>query len=57
MSKDHVLIRCEECRNHGKCWKERTAFKPCHIKGCVVGVDDVRMIEAEDDDFLPLKKK
>lgn len=55
MSKDHVLIRCEDCRHHGKCWKE-TRFKSYHVRGCVVGVDDLRMIAAEDDDFLPLKK-
>lgn len=33
---NHELIRCENCRNHGRCKKERTAFKPWHIKGCIV---------------------
>ena len=38
MSRDHDFVRCEDCRNHGRCKKERTAFKPWHIKGCIVEV-------------------
>ena len=27
MSRDHIFVRCENCRYHGKCKKERTAFR------------------------------
>ena len=38
MSRDHIFVRCEECRNHGRCKRERTAFRHYHVKGCFVEV-------------------
>lgn len=41
MKKNHIFVRCEDCRNHGRCKKERTAFRIYHVKGCFVEIKEV----------------
>lgn len=38
MTRDHIFVRCANCRNHGRCKRERTAFRHYHVKGCFVEV-------------------
>ena len=38
MTRDHIFVRCANCRNHGRCKRERTAFRIYHVKGCFVEV-------------------
>ena len=34
---DHTYIRCEDCRNHGKCRREKS-IPSYYVKGCMVEV-------------------
>ena len=34
---DHTYIRCEDCRNHGKCRREKSIPRYM-VKGCMVEV-------------------
>ena len=44
---DHTYIRCEDCRNHGKCRREKSIPRYM-VKGCMVEVKDEMGIETVD---------
>lgn len=36
MGRNHIFIHCHECRNHGRCRKERTFSGTCYVPGCII---------------------